>query len=70
MSGVCSRLLFAYDGNYVKMKIHLIVAAIANFMKIAPFYHELNKREEFEPIIIHTGQHYDLNMSDVFFKNL
>lgn len=51
------------------MKIHLIVAARPNFMEIAPLYHALNKREEFEPIIIHTGQHYDFNMSDVFFKN-
>ena len=51
------------------MKIHLIAAARPNFMKIAPLYHELNKREGFEPIIVHTGQHYDLNMSDVFFKN-
>ncbi len=51
------------------MKIHLIAAARPNFMKIAPLYHELKKREGFEPIIVHTGQHYDLNMSDVFFKN-
>lgn len=52
------------------MKIHLIAAARPNFMKIAPLYHELIKREGLEPFIIHTGQHYDLNMSDVFFQNL
>ena len=51
------------------MKIHLIAAARPNFMKIAPLYHELNKRKGFEPLIIHTGQHYDLNMSDIFFEN-
>ena len=51
------------------MKIHLIAAARPNFMKIAPLYHELKKRDWAEPIIVHTGQHYDLNMSDVFFRN-
>lgn len=50
-------------------KIHLIAAARPNFMKIAPLYHELMKRENIEPLIIHTGQHYDLNMSDVFFND-
>ncbi len=51
------------------MKIHLIAAARPNFMKIAPLYHELKKREGLEPFIVHTGQHYDLNMSDIFFKD-
>jgi len=54
----------------INMKIHLIAAARPNFMKIAPLYHELIKRDGIEPLIIHTGQHYDLNMSDVFFQNL
>lgn len=51
------------------MKIHLIAAARPNFMKIAPLYHELCKRSDINPFIIHTGQHYDLNMSDVFFRD-
>ena len=51
------------------MKIHLIAAARPNFMKIAPLYHELLKRKGVSPVIIHTGQHYDLNMSDIFFKD-
>jgi UDP-N-acetylglucosamine 2-epimerase (non-hydrolysing) len=50
-------------------KIHLIAAARPNFMKIAPLYHELVKRDGIDPVIVHTGQHYDLNMSDVFFKD-
>jgi UDP-N-acetylglucosamine 2-epimerase (non-hydrolysing) len=50
-------------------KIHLIAAARPNFMKIAPLYHELMKRGGLDPVIVHTGQHYDLNMSDVFFKD-
>ncbi|MEJ2620728.1 MAG: UDP-N-acetylglucosamine 2-epimerase (non-hydrolyzing) [Candidatus Thiodiazotropha sp.] len=50
--------------------IHLIAAARPNFMKIAPLYHELCKESWAEPVIVHTGQHYDLNMSDVFFHDL
>ena len=52
------------------MKIHLISAARPNFMKIAPLYHALKKESWAEPLIVHTGQHYDLNMSDVFFQDL
>lgn len=51
-------------------KIHLIAAARPNFMKVAPLYHALAATDWAEPIIIHTGQHYDYNMSDVFFKDL
>jgi len=39
-------------------------------MKIAPLYHALKKESWAEPQIVHTGQHYDLNMSDVFFQDL
>jgi len=52
------------------MKIHLIAAARPNFMKIAPLYHALKNRSWAEPVVVHTGQHYDLNMSDVFFRDL
>jgi UDP-N-acetylglucosamine 2-epimerase (non-hydrolysing) len=52
------------------MRIHLIAAARPNFMKIAPLYHALKKEPWAEPVIVHTGQHYDLNMSDVFFQDL
>jgi UDP-N-acetylglucosamine 2-epimerase (non-hydrolysing) len=51
-------------------KIHLISAARPNFMKIAPLYHALKNEDWAEPIIVHTGQHYDFNMSDTFFKDL
>jgi len=54
----------------MQMLIHLIAAARPNFMKIAPLYHALKKEPWAEPVIVHTGQHYDLNMSDVFFKDL
>ena len=52
------------------MKVHLIAAARPNFMKIAPLYHELMRRSWCQPRIVHTGQHYDPNMSDAFFKDL
>lgn len=39
-------------------------------MKIAPLYHALKKEDWTSPFIVHTGQHYDLNMSDTFFTDL
>ncbi|MDZ7761099.1 MAG: UDP-N-acetylglucosamine 2-epimerase [Desulfovermiculus sp.] len=39
-------------------------------MKVAPLYHVLAKTKDLQPVLIHTGQHYDLNMSDVFFQHL
>ena len=39
-------------------------------MKIAPLYHALKKESWATPLIVHTGQHYDINMSDVFFTDL
>jgi UDP-N-acetylglucosamine 2-epimerase (non-hydrolysing) len=53
-----------------KKTIHLIAAARPNFMKIAPLYHALKKAKWAVPEIVHTGQHYDVNMSDAFFKDL
>ncbi len=52
------------------MLIHLIAAARPNFMKIAPLYHALKKESWATPVIVHTGQHYDINMSDAFFADL
>ncbi len=52
------------------MIIHLVCAARPNFMKIAPLYHALKKEKWARPLIVHTGQHYDLNMSDAFFEDL
>jgi UDP-N-acetylglucosamine 2-epimerase (non-hydrolysing) len=50
--------------------IHLIAAARPNFMKIAPLYHALAKEAWCRTAIVHTGQHYDPNMSDAFFRDL
>jgi UDP-N-acetylglucosamine 2-epimerase (non-hydrolysing) len=51
-------------------KIHLICAARPNFMKIAPLYHAMRGESWCTPLIVHTGQHYDANMSDAFFRDL
>ena len=50
--------------------VHLIAAARPNFMKVAPLYHELARAGWSTPRIVHTGQHYDANMSDAFFRDL
>ncbi len=50
--------------------IYLIAAARPNFMKVAPVYHALARADWCDPVIIHTGQHYDANMSDAFFEDL
>lgn len=53
------------------MKVLNIVGARPNFMKIAPIVREMARRaDEFEPLIVHTGQHYDEAMSDSFFRDL
>ncbi len=52
------------------IKAHLIAAARPNFMKVAPLYHALYGQAWCEPILVHTGQHYDVNMSDAFFTDL
>jgi len=53
------------------LKILNIVGARPNFMKIAPIVREMRRREsEFNPLIVHTGQHYDEAMSDSFFRDL
>ncbi len=48
------------------LKVHLIAAARPNFMKVAPLYHVLRGTAWCRPVLIHTGQHYDHNMSGAF----
>jgi len=50
--------------------IILIVGTRPNFMKAAPLYNELIKSDNYNTTIVHTGQHYDYNMSDIFFEQL
>jgi len=52
------------------MKIINVVGARPNFMKIAPLMDEMQQYPDLEPILIHTGQHYDVQMSKLFFQEL
>ena len=55
------------------MKIISVVAARPNFMKIAPFIRAIEEfnsshNNNIKHILVHTGQHYDLRMSEAFFS--
>ncbi|MDO4585857.1 MAG: UDP-N-acetylglucosamine 2-epimerase (non-hydrolyzing) [Planctomycetia bacterium] len=52
------------------MKIICVAGARPNFMKIAPLMEIFRQRSEIEPYLVHTGQHYDEKMSDLFFREL
>jgi len=52
------------------MKIFIIAGARPNFMKISPIINEIKKHQNIEYKLIHTGQHFDKNMSDKFFEDL
>lgn len=51
-------------------RIVCVAGARPNFMKVAPILAEMRRRGRFEPVLIHTGQHYDAGMSDAFFRDL
>jgi UDP-N-acetylglucosamine 2-epimerase (non-hydrolysing) len=54
-----------------KTKIVCVVGARPNFMKSAPLMRALQKRpERFQALLVHTGQHYDQNLSQLFFDDL
>lgn len=52
------------------MKVINVVGARPNFMKIAPIQREMAKYSDLQPILVHTGQHYDERMSKLFFDDL
>ncbi|PIR88898.1 MAG: UDP-N-acetylglucosamine 2-epimerase (non-hydrolyzing) [Candidatus Harrisonbacteria bacterium CG10_big_fil_rev_8_21_14_0_10_40_38] len=53
-----------------KIRVMLIVGARPNFMKAAPLIKAMNTSPFFDVVLVHTGQHYDANMSDDFFNDL
>ena len=52
------------------MKVFLVAGARPNFMKIAPIYRASRKVAGVNCQIVHTGQHYDYEMSQAFFEDL
>ena len=53
------------------LKVINVVGARPNFMKVAPIVAAMKKRpNDFLPLVLHTGQHYDASMSDAFFRDL
>jgi UDP-N-acetylglucosamine 2-epimerase (non-hydrolysing) len=52
------------------MRIMSIVGARPNMMKVAPLMAELRLHKEIQAVLVHTGQHYDYSMSQVFFDQL
>jgi UDP-N-acetylglucosamine 2-epimerase (non-hydrolysing) len=52
------------------VKILSVVGARPNFIKIAPIIHEIGRHPDLLSVLVHTGQHYDVQMSDTFFQEL
>src|SRR5262245_1121340 len=52
------------------MHVLHVVGARPNFMKVAPVTRALARGYGVRQTVVHTGQHYDANMSDVFFQEL
>ncbi len=53
-----------------RLKIINIVGARPNLPKIAPLMREMQRHPEIDPILVHTGQHYDETLSDIFFHQM
>ena len=53
-----------------RLKIINVVGARPNLPKIAPLIREMRRHPEIEPILVHTGQHYDEKLSDIFFRQM
>jgi UDP-N-acetylglucosamine 2-epimerase (non-hydrolysing) len=58
------------DSARPTLKLLLVAGARPNFMKVAPLLREAERRPEVAPVLVHTGQHYDENLSAVFFREL
>ena len=56
--------------THMRLKIINIVGARPNLPKIAPLMREMQRHAEIEPILVHTGQHYDEALSDIFFRQM
>jgi len=54
----------------MKIKILTILGARPQFIKAGTLSREMSKYNEINEVIVHTGQHYDSNMSDIFFEEM
>jgi UDP-N-acetylglucosamine 2-epimerase (non-hydrolysing) len=54
----------------MSLSVVLVAGARPNFMKIAPVHRALREADGFDVTLVHTGQHYDPAMSDLFFRQL
>ena len=61
--------LRVYRVRPMKTVLH-IVGARPNFMKVAPIHRAISRQGRWAQLLVHTGQHYDVKMSDVFFTDL
>lgn len=52
------------------MRVILVVGARPNFIKVVPLMRSFQRRPEVSPLLVHTGQHYDPTLSDIFFQEL
>lgn len=52
------------------MKIINVVGARPNLVKIAPLLQAMRRQKRIEPLLVHTGQHYDQKLSDIFFQQM
>ena len=52
------------------MKILTVVGARPQFIKAATVSRQIAMRDDITEVIVHTGQHYDADMSDIFFEEL
>jgi UDP-N-acetylglucosamine 2-epimerase (non-hydrolysing) len=53
-----------------EMKILNIVGARPNLVKISSLLREMGKHREIHPVLVHTSQHYDEQLSEVFFRQM
>ena len=55
----------------MKRKVIVVAGARPNFIMVAPIMREFRKYKDiFDVVLVHTGQHYDYGMSDVFFEEM
>lgn len=52
------------------MKVLAVAGCRPNFVKLGPLFREMRRHGEIRPLLVHTGQHYDRALSDVFFRDL